>query len=53
MLNFHRLLNLPGMKIIKVDESQPRKVLVYVETTEKSTACHVCGKMGYQLKAGQ
>jgi len=45
MLNFHRLLNLPEIKIIKVDESQPRKIFVYVETMEKSTPCHVCGKM--------
>ncbi len=45
MLDFHKLLNLPGIKIIKVDESQPNKILVYVETTEKSTPCHVCGKL--------
>jgi len=45
MLDFHRILNLPGIKIIKVDESQPRKVLVYVETIETSIPCHVCGKM--------
>lgn len=44
MLNFHRLLNLPGIKILKVDESQPRKILFYVETTEKFTLCHVCAK---------
>lgn len=45
MLDFHKLLNLPEIKIKKVDDSQPNKILVYVETTEKSTPCHVCGRL--------
>ncbi len=44
MLDFERLLNLPATKIVKIDDSKPGSINIYIETTETHTGCHVCGK---------
>ena len=44
MLDFERLLNLPTTKIVKIDDSKPGRINIYIDTTESHTCCHVCGK---------
>ena len=43
MINIEQLLNLPDIKVIKIDEMpSSTRIDIYVETTESGTKCHVC-----------
>ncbi len=43
MINIEELLNLPDIRIIKIDEiPSSSRIDIYVETTESGTKCHVC-----------
>ena len=37
-------INLPGVKVTKIEEDNRGDLLIYVETTEKYAHCHRCGK---------
>ncbi len=43
MIGFEESLGSPDIKVTSIDESQPGKIVIHIETTETHVNCRVCG----------